>query len=317
MTTTQEGVRRAPEDDDLDLLTVVPARYPWRWVAGAVTLIVVATVVHGLITNPAWEWSTVAIYVFNVAILESVVLTLTLTFLGIVLGFLLGTVLALMRLSASPLLRGVSWTYVWIFRSVPLILQLLFWYNIAILYNRIELGIPFGPTLLSVSTMSLIPPLGAATLGLTLHQAAYSAEIVRSGLLSIDHGQLEAAAALGIPRRRQLSRIILPQAMRTIIPAAGNEIIGMVKGTSVVYIMALPELFYQVQVIYQRTGRIIPMLVVATIWYVLMTTVLSVGQYYVERHFSKGAARNLAPTPLRRLRGLLADRRRARTGEAS
>ena len=315
MTTTHDEVRQAPAGDDLDSLTVVPARYPWRWVASVLVAIVVAAVIHGLITNPAWEWSTVAIYVFNVSILESIVLTLTLTVLGIVLGFLFGTVLALMRLSASPLLQAVSWTYVWIFRSVPLILQLLFWYNIAILYNRIELGIPFGPTLFSVSTMSLVPPLGAAALGLTLHQAAYSAEIVRSGLLSIDHGQLEAAAALGIPRRRQLGRIILPQAMRTIIPAAGNEVIGMVKGTSVVYIMALPELFYQVQVIYQRTGRIIPMLVVATIWYVVMTTVLSAGQYYVERYFSKGAARNLAPTPLQRVRRLLADRRRARAEE--
>ncbi|MCT9930287.1 amino acid ABC transporter permease [Planotetraspora sp. A-T 1434] len=299
-------------DEAAESLTIVKARHPWRWIASAVVLVLLAMAVNALITNPAWDWAIVGEYLFAPSVLEAVAFTIQLTVLGIVLGFLLGTVLALMRLSRSPLLVSVAWSYVWLFRSVPLILQLLFWYNLAILYRRISFGVPFGPALFDIGTMDLIGPVTAAVIGLTLHQAAYAAEIVRSGFLSVDQGQLEAASALGIPRTRQLFRILLPQAMRTIVPTAGNEIIGLVKGTSVVYIMALPELFYQVQVIYNRNGRVIAMLLVAAIWYLLLTTVLSVAQYYVERRFGRGAARALPPTPLQRVRGVLAVRRAAR-----
>ncbi|MEV0393593.1 amino acid ABC transporter permease [Polymorphospora rubra] len=287
-------------------LKVVPARHPWRWVATAVTLVLVAMAANALITNPAWDWHFVGQYLFYETVLRSVGTTLQLTVLGIGLGFLLGTVIALMRLSASPLLTSVAWGYVWLFRSVPLILQLLFWFNLALLYDQISFGVPFGPSFVAVDTMHLIGPMTAATLGLALHQAAYAAEIVRSGFLSVDQGQLEAAAALGIPRGRQVRRILLPQAMRSIIPNAGNEIIGMVKGTSVVYIMAIPELFYQVQVIYARNGRVIALLLVAAIWYLLLTTVLSVVQYHVERHYARGAVRTLPPTPVQRIRRLVA-----------
>lgn len=301
------GSTAAPPDgpDEEPPLKVVPARHPWRWVATAATLVLLAMAANALITNPAWEWHFVGQYLFYETVLRAVGVTLRLTVLGIVLGFLLGTVIALMRLSSSPLLRAVAWGYVWLFRSVPLILQLLFWFNLALLYDRISFGIPFGPSFVDVGTMELIGPLTAATLGLALHQAAYCAEIVRSGFLSVDQGQLEAAAALGIPRRRQIRRILLPQAMRTIVPTAGNEIIGLVKGTSVVYVMAIPELFYQVQVIYARNGRVIALLLVAAIWYLLMTTVLSIVQYYIERHYARGAVRILPPTPLQRARRLV------------
>jgi polar amino acid transport system permease protein len=287
-------------------LKVVAARHPWRWAATAGTLVLLAMAGNALVTNLAWDWHFVGQYLFYETVLRAVGVTLQLTVLGIVLGFLLGTVIALMRLSASPLLQAAAWGYVWLFRSVPLILQLLFWFNLALLYDRISFGIPFGPSFFDIGTMDLIGPLTAATLGLALHQAAYSAEIVRSGFLSVDQGQLEAAAALGIPRSRQIRRILLPQAMRTIIPTAGNEIIGMVKGTSVVYIMAIPELFYQVQVIYARNGRVIALLLVAAIWYLLLTTVLSIIQYYIERHYARGAVRVLPPTPLQRMRRLAA-----------
>lgn len=283
MTALQEKIH-----EDLATLRVVPVRRPWRWLASVVVLVLVAMAAHALITNNAFDWPTFSRYVFNPSVLDAVVLTIELSVLGIAIGFVLGTILALMRLSHSPLLRAVSWGYIWIFRSVPLILQLLFWYNLAILYNQLSFGVPFGPSFFSVGTQNLIPPMVAATLGLSLHQAAYSAEIVRSGFVGVDAGQREAAAALGIPQRRQFFRIVLPQAMRTIVPAAANEIIGMVKGTSVVYIMALPELFYQVQVIYTRNGRVIPLLLVATFWYLLITTVLSIGQHYVERYFGRG-----------------------------
>lgn len=296
---------RAPDGPVDEPLKVVPARHPWRWAATAVTLVLLAMAANALITNPAWEWHFVGQYLFYETVLRAVGVTLRLTVLGIVLGFLLGTVIALMRLSASPLLQAVAWGYVWMFRSVPLILQLLFWFNLALLYDRISFGIPFGPSFFDVGTMDLIGPMTAATLGLALHQAAYCAEIVRSGFLSVDQGQLEAAAALGIPRTRQIRRILLPQAMRTIIPTAGNEIIGLVKGTSVVYIMAIPELFYQVQVIYARNGRVIALLLVAAIWYLLLTTVLSIVQHYVERHYARGAVRALPPTPLQRVSRLV------------
>ncbi|MCU1665842.1 MAG: amino acid transporter permease [Pseudonocardia sp.] len=296
--------------DPAEELTVVPARHPWRWVATVFVAVLVAMAINALVTNPAWDWPTVGQYLFAPSVLRSVWLTLQLTVLGIVVGFALGTVLALMRLSPNPLLRSVSWTYIWVFRSVPLILQLLFWYNLALLYRAISFGIPFGPGFFSVGTMDLISPLTAAVLGLALHQAAYAAEVVRSGFLSVDQGQLEAAAALGIPKLRQFRRIQLPQAMRAILPTAGNELIGLVKGTSVVYIMALSELFYQVQVIYTRNGRVIPLLLVAAIWYLVLTTVMSIGQFYIERHYARGALRTVPPTPIQRFRASI------RTGTA-
>jgi polar amino acid transport system permease protein len=300
--TSDLGTRPAPAAAPEEALKIVPARHPWTWIAAAVVAVLVAMAGHALVTNTAFDWPTFSRFVFQKSILEAVALTLELTLFGVVAGFLLGTVLALMRISRNPLLRAVSWTYTWIFRSVPLILQLLFWYNLAILYNEISFGVPFGPSFVSVGTMSLIPPFLAAGLGLALHQGAYAAEIVRAGFLSVDAGQREAAAALGIPAGRQFRRIVLPQAMRTIVPTAANEIVGLLKATSQVYVMALPELFYQVQVIYTRSGRVIPLLLVATAWYLALTTVLSVAQYYVERHFGRGAQRTLPPTPLQRLR---------------
>jgi polar amino acid transport system permease protein len=282
--------------------TVKPRRHPWRWVGVAVVLVLVAQFAHGLATNPGWDWSTFGRYFFNDSVLRAVWTTIKLTIYGTIGGFALGLVVAVMRLSRSPFLQIVSWGYVWAFRSIPLIVQLLFWFNIAYLYQTLSFGVPFGPSFVSVPTNSLFGPLSAAVIGLALHQAAYAAEIIRGGVLSVDHGQLEAAAALGIPRSRQLFRIVLPQAMRSILPNAANEVISLFKGTSIVSVMAIPELFYQVQVIYGRNGRVVPLLMVATIWYIVLTTVLSVAQFYVERHFAKGATRHLPPTPIQRIR---------------
>ncbi|TKK80729.1 amino acid ABC transporter permease [Herbidospora galbida] len=282
MTTTAPAVRQATGSK------VAPTRHPFRWLAAAGVVMLLAMAANSLVTNPAWEWEVVGQYLFAPSVLRAVLLTLELTALGTVFGFALGGVLAVMRLSPNPLLSSVAWGYVWVFRAVPLILQLLFWYNLALLYPRLSFGIPFGPSFFSVGTMDLIGPVTAAALGLALHQAAYAAEIVRGGLLAVDPGQREAAAALGIRRVRRFFRIILPQAMRSIVPNAGNEIIGLVKGTSVVYIMALPELFYQVQVIYMRNGRVVALLLVAAIWYLALTTVMSVVQHYIERHYGRG-----------------------------
>ncbi|AKU15987.1 amino acid ABC transporter permease [Luteipulveratus mongoliensis] len=287
-------------------LRVVPRRRPWRWVGTAVVLGLLAQLVNGLVTNPAWEWSTVADYLVTKTILTALLTTIQLTLLGTVLGFALGIVLAILRLSGSAFLQAVAWTYVWAFRSIPLIVQLLFWFNIAYLYKQLSIGIPFGPELFRFDTSNAIGAMGAAVLGLALHQAAYAAEIIRGGIASVDQGQLEAAAALGIPRRRQFFKIVLPQAMRSILPNATNEVISLFKGTSIVSVLAIPELFYQVQVIYGRTSRVVPLLIVATIWYIVLTTLLSVAQYYLERHYAKGSSRHLPPTPLQRLRSRVA-----------
>ncbi|MFJ9518319.1 amino acid ABC transporter permease [Kitasatospora sp. NPDC101801] len=304
-TVTSERPVAAAGPDELAELPVVPARHPWRWLAGAAAVVVVAQFVHGLATNPGWDWPTFRAFLTTDTILRSVGVTLQLTLYGTVLGFLVGAVVAFLRLSRSPILQTIAWVYVWAFRSIPLIVQLVFWFNLSYLYKRFGIGIPFGPTVLSFETMDLLGALGAAVLGLALHQAAYAAEIIRAGVISVDAGQLEAAAALGIPRFRQIRRIVLPQAMRSILPNAGNEVISLFKGSSIVYVMAIGELFYQVQVVYGRTGRVVPLLMVATVWYVVLTTLLSFGQYYLERYFARGSQRTPPPTPLQRARALV------------
>ncbi|MGW5336272.1 amino acid ABC transporter permease [Streptomyces bauhiniae] len=309
--TTPAAPRVPPAATDPAAVKVVPARHPVRWAGAAAVLVLVAQFTHGLATNPVWEWGVFGDYVLSETIVQAVWVTLQLTAYATVLGFLLGTVLAFMRLSHSPVPQTVAWTYIWVFRSIPMIVQLVFWFNLSALYERLGIGIPFGPVFWSVDSDSLIGTIGAAVIGLTLHQAAYAAEIVRGGVLSVDSGQREAAAALGIPRLRQIRRIVLPQAMRAILPSAGNEIIGLLKGTSVVYVMAIGELFYQVQVVYGRNGRVIPLLLVATAWYVLLTSLLSIAQYYVERRYARGADRTPPPTPLQRARRFLRDLRAA------
>ncbi|MEV5964721.1 amino acid ABC transporter permease [Kribbella sp. NPDC051952] len=276
-----------PEAD----LPVVARRHPWRWVGVAIVLVLLAMFVHGLVTNPGWDWPTFFQFFATRTIFSALWVTVQLTVYGTVLGFVLGAVLATMRLSSSPFLQVVAWGYIWAFRSIPLIVQLLFWFNIAYLYQELSLGIPFGPEFVHFSTNNLFGPLGAAVLGLALHQAAYAAEIIRGGIISVDAGQLEAAAALGIPRVRQFFRIVLPQAMRSILPNGANEVISLFKGTSIVSVMAIPELFYQVQVIYGRNSRVVPLLMVATVWYIVLTTLLSIVQYYVERRFARGTTR--------------------------
>lgn len=297
--------------NDRAALRLVPARHPGRWLASLAALVLVAQFGHALVTNPGLDWSTFGQYFFSDSVLQGVWLTLQLTFLSALAGFALGIVLAFMRLSRSPLLQITAYGYIWLVRSVPLLVQVLFWFNISYLYGRLQIGVPFGPGFFSFSTTSLLGAMSAAVLALSLNEAAYAAEIVRSGVIAVDQGQLEAAAALGIPRLRQLQRIILPQAMRSILPNAANQLISLFKGTSIVSVMAISELFYTVQVIYGRTTRVVPMLLVATVWYILLTTVLSIFQYYVERHFSKGATRSLPPTPLQKIRGSLRNLRAA------
>ncbi|GAA3713633.1 amino acid ABC transporter permease [Streptomyces tremellae] len=296
----------APVEDGGPPVRIVPRRHPGRLLSAAVALLVLAMVVNSVVRNRRFQWQVVGEYFTTRAVLDGLVLTLWLTAAVTVLGFLLGTLLAVMRLSANPVLRTLSWGYVWIFRSTPVLVQLLFWFNIGALYPRLGLGIPFGPEFVTVKTVNLFGASLTALVGLTLHESAYAAEVVRGGILSVDPGQSEAAAALGLSRWRVLRRIVVPQAMRSIVPTAGNMLIGTLKGTSIVSVLAVQDLLYSVQLVYNRTYQVIPLLMVATIWYVVVTSVLSFGQYYVERHYARGASRALPPTPLQRLRAAVA-----------
>ena len=264
---------------------VVPLRHPGTWVATAAVLLIIALASYSVATNPAFQWPVVAQYMFDAEILTGLQRTLELTVAAMVMGLLLGTLLALLRLSKNPLLSTLSWAYIWFFRSVPVLVQLIFWYNFGALYSSISLGVPFGPTLFSVSTNTLITPLFAALAGLGLSQSAYTAEVIRAGIISVPTGQTSAALALGMRRLMIYRRIILPQAMRVIIPPVGNEVISMVKNTSLVSVIALAELLYTTQLIYSRTYQTIPLLIVASLWYLIIVSVLSVGQYFLERKF--------------------------------
>jgi len=283
---------------------VIPLRHPGRWVATVVVLVVLAQVVHGLMTNPFYQWDRFAYWFFEPVVVDGLLITLYVTAASAVLALAGGTVLALARLSRSPVLRAVSWAYIWLFRSVPLIVLLLFLYNFSALYQTLSLGVPFGPALVTLGVTALATETVIAILGLTLHESAYAAEIVRAGILSVDQGQHEAAAALGIPRYRQFRRIVLPQALRSIIPNYVNLLISLVKSTSLVFYVSLLDLFGTVQSLGSTyPGDIVPLLLVATVWYVILTSVVSVVQYYVERRFARGAVRTLPPTPFQRLRG--------------
>ncbi|MDP0397475.1 amino acid ABC transporter permease [Tsukamurella strandjordii] len=295
------ALTRSPSKDvdpELAELAVLPVRRraQWgRWVAVAVTLILFAQLVSSAITNPRFDWPTFGAYLFSPIVLEALWFTVQLTIIGAVLGFLFGGVLALARLSGNRVLATFSFGFIWVFRSVPLIVQILFFGYLGALYPTLGLGIPFGPTFVGAPTKDLLSPYTAAMIGIVLHQAAYGSEIVRAGILSVAPGQHDAARALGIPPAAQLLRITLPQALRTIVPPAANEVIGLLKGTTAVFILALPDLFYQVQVIYGRNGRIIPLLLVAVAWYAIATTVLSIGQHYLEKRLSRGYG-SKAPT---------------------
>ena len=272
-------------------IKAVPVRHPGRWLAGAVILVLAAMLAHSLVTNENFHWDIVGKYLTTASVLNGLKNTLILTLLAMLIGIVGGILLAVMRLSANPLLSWTAAAYIWLFRGTPVITQLLFWFFLAALYPRLGLGIPFGPTFLSVDTNTLIAPFTAALLGLGLNEAAYMAEIVRGGILSVDHGQTEAAEALGMSRAKILRRIVLPQAMRVIIPPTGNETISMLKTTSLVIVIAYFELMTAVQQIYSRNFQTIPLLIVAAIWYLLLTSILTVIQGFIERRFARGVSR--------------------------
>jgi polar amino acid transport system permease protein len=307
---TRAGPAPAVTDDELLASRLVRPRRAGQWVSAVVAAVLLAMLGHTLLTNPRFQWGVVGQFFASASILRGLVLTLWLTAAVMICGYLLGTALAAMRLSHNVVLRSVSFTYVWLTRSVPPLVLLLFWYELASLYPKLSVGIPFGPEFASVKTAHLFTGVVAAFVALTLDVAAFSAEIIRGGLLSVEAGQTEAAQALGLGRWRIFRRVVLPQAMPAIVPASGNMLISMLKATSIVSVIAVQDLLYSTQLIYNQNFQVIPLLLVATLWYVILTTVLSIGQYYVERHYARGSKRSLgritlANLPLWRRRGAL------------
>lgn len=273
-------------------VVAVPLRHPGRWVAIFAIGVFAATLVNTAFTNPNFEWGVVRQYFTSDTIISGLWMTLLLTVLVMVGGILLGVLLAVMRLSPNPVVAGAAGLYIWFFRGTPVLVQLILWFNLAVLFPTLSLGIPFGPEFVTFESNSLITPFIAALLGLGLNEAAYMAEIVRAGIQSVDEGQVEAAQALGMRRTLTMRRIILPQAMRVIIPPTGNETISMLKTTSLVSVISLGDLLYSAQTISARTFQVIPLLLVASIWYLIVTTLLTAVQTRIERRYSRGMRRD-------------------------
>jgi polar amino acid transport system permease protein len=273
-------------------IRAVPVRRLGRWIASVLVLVIAASVVRAIVANPRFQWHTVGHYLFDPRILHGVTVTLELTVLSIIIGIAMGVLAAVMRLSPNPLVSGLSWLYIWFFRGTPLLVQLLFWEFGAALFPKIDLGVPFGPAIIHPSYNSVVTGFVAALLGFGLNEGAYMAEIVRAGIISVDEGQTEAAQSLGMGRLQIMRRIVLPQAMRVIIPPTGNETISMLKNTSLAIVIgSVFELLFETQEIYAVNYNTIPLLIVASIWYLAMTSVAYVFQYFIERRFGRGFSR--------------------------
>jgi polar amino acid transport system permease protein len=296
MTDTRVAERAEPE-----AIKAVPVRHPGRWVAIAVIAVLVAMFVNMLVTNDAFQWQFMFDNMFRPPVIEGVRTVLIATVLSMIIGVALGAVIAVLRLSPNPVLSSAAWVYTWFFRAVPRIVLLVLFGNLGILFARYEFGVPFDRQIgnligidfngrfFGADARTLITGFVAGVLGLALSEAAYMAEIVRAGIKAVDPGQQEAAHALGMARGTTLRRIVLPQAMRVIVPPTGNETIAMLKDTALLaFVPVTNELFFQLQAIGARTFRPFPMLVAACLWYLAMTSVLMVGQYFLERYFSRG-----------------------------
>jgi polar amino acid transport system permease protein len=286
--TSEQTDNRTGRPDEIE---AVPVRHPGRWIAAAIIIVIAASIIRSIVTAKGFQWSVVGHYLFDSRILHGVLATIWLTFLAMVIGIVLGVVLAIMRQSPNPIVSGASWLYIWFFRGTPLLVQLLFWFNIASLFPVINLGVPFGPAIVHANANTIVTTFAAVLLGLGLNEGAYMAEIVRAGFLSVPHGQTEAAQSLGMSRLQIMRLVVLPQAMRVIVPPTGNETISMLKNTSLASIITYVELTYSAQLIYSVNFKTIPLLIVISIWYLAMTSVLYVGQYFIERRYGRGFTR--------------------------
>lgn len=286
------------------IIKAVPVRHPGRWVAAAVIAILVAMFVHMLVTNDGFQWAFIRDNLFTPPVLRGARTTIVLTILSMAIGIALGLVLAVMRLSTNPILSSVAFLYTWFFRAVPRLVLCVLFGVAGFLYREVTLGFPFDnqigsllginldTTFYSIDMNTLLAPFMAGLLALALSEGAYMAEIVRAGIQSVDEGQVEAATALGMSRNLAMRRIVLPQAMRVIVPPTGNEVIAMLKDTSLVAYVPLADLFFNYEAIGARTFQVFPALIAAVLWYLAMTSVLLVGQYFIEKRFSRGTSRS-------------------------
>lgn len=283
-------------------IAAVPLRRPGRWLAAVLILALAGLFVYGAATNPAYRWDVYWQYLRDTRIAAGAVVTLELTVLAMIIAVVLGTALAVMRLSPNPVLRASAWVYLWVFRGTPVYVQLVFWGLVPSLYQNVAFGVPFGPRLLEVDVQSLQAGFAFAVIGLGLNEAAYMAEIVRAGINSVGEGQREASIALGMSWPQTMRRTVLPQAMRVIIPPTGNELISMLKTTALVTAIPLStDLFGRARDIYGVNFLPIPLLLVTATWYLAITSVLMVGQYYLEKYFSRGISRQLTAKQLQEL----------------
>ena len=286
-----------------DDIEAIPLRRPWRWISAVIGLIFVAALVQSLAKNENLKYPIIAQFLFDWRIVNGVWLTITLTIVSMIVSTLIAIVIAAMRLSSNPVLTSISWVYIWLFRGTPLLVQVVLWGYLGLLYRKIIIGIPFtGITFVTLDTNTLIPALVAGFIALTLNQGAYSAEIVRAGMLSVDEGQREAAHSLGISAPATFRRILLPQAMRVIIPPMGNETISMLKNTSLLSVIAVLELYTQATLISSRNLYQVELLIVISVWYLTLTSILSIPQYYLERRYGRGFSRDLSLTPIQRVK---------------
>ncbi|TJX65568.1 MAG: amino acid ABC transporter permease [Mesorhizobium sp.] len=292
-------------------LIVVPQRHYGIWIGTAFALLLAFLIIRAFASNPAFAWGTAAGYLFHPSIMRGLGNTLMLTVIIMMLAIVVGTVIAIMRVSPSPVLRAFSGVYVWFFRGVPALIQLIFWFNLSLLVREISLTLPFLGTLFSVRTNDFMTPFFSAVVALSLCEAGYMAEIIRAGIKSVPSGQSEAASALGMPYRMILKRITLPQAMRFVLPPTGNEAINLLKMTSLVTFIAVDDLFYTAQSIYARTFETIPLLIVVAFWYLAVVSIMSVGQHFLERHFGRSDIRR-DPLTMRALRNAISLRGIAR-----
>jgi len=288
VTTSEQAEERTGRPDEIE---AVPVRHPGRWIAAAIILVIAASLIRAVVTAKGFQWGVVGQYLFDSRILQGVLRTIWLTVVSMVIGIVLGVVLAVMRQSTNPLVSGSSWLYIWFFRGTPLLVQLLFWFNLASLFPVINIGVPFGPAIIHGNANTIITTFAAAVLGLGLNEGAYMAEIVRAGFLSVAGGQTEAAQSLGMSRLQIMRHVVLPQAMRVIVPPTGNETISMLKNTSLASVITYVELLYTAQEIYAVNYKTIPLLIVVSIWYLVMTSALYVGHYFIERRYGRGFSR--------------------------
>jgi polar amino acid transport system permease protein len=302
---SQESAAGRPE-----AIKAIPVRHWGRWISAVIVIYLVVALLYSFIKSPNVDWPTVGNFLFKPLVLRGVLATIELTFVAMVVGAVGGTILAVMRLSDNPVLSTISWVYIWFFRGTPVYVQIILWGNIGVLYTRFYAGLPFtGISLGSTGAGTLVNHLFVvAILALGLNEAAYAAELVRAGIISVDAGQQEAALSLGMAPTLTMRRVVLPQAMRVIIPTFGNETISMLKTTSLLAVLGGGvELFGRLQIVYAQTFQIVPLLIVASMWYLFLTTILTIGQYYLEAYFGKGFGEKEAEAAEKR-----AERRAAR-----